>query len=111
MLDHVRSTIIEYLAGRFSADDLAARLPDAWELDEADASEDARTLTLKAVGCLAEYQAKDRSEAELRGALSALARKPARPVPGTRIKMHYVSPPAPTTLTPGAGKRPLVASV
>lgn len=72
MIDHVRSIIIEYLAGRFSADELAERLPDAWELDEASADASARELTLRAVGYLAELERGDRSEGALREALIPL---------------------------------------
>jgi hypothetical protein len=108
MLDHVRDTIIEYLAGRFSADDLATRLPDGWEIDDAGTPE-ARTLTLKAIGYLAEYQCGDRTEDNLWRALSALvARKSA--TPGSRTPTYYVAETR-TQLSAGAGKRPQVASV
>jgi hypothetical protein len=71
MIDHVRSIIIEYLAGRFSADELATRLPDGWELDEAgDAA--ARDLTLLVVGYVAELERGDRSESALREVLISL---------------------------------------
>lgn len=89
MLDHVRATIIEYLAGRFSADDLPTRLPDGWELDEADAPE-ARTLTLKATGYLAEYQRGDRTGEDLWRALSELVRSPAQPTTELRSSVARV---------------------
>src|SRR5947209_4046837 len=76
MLDYVRATIIEYLAGRSSADDLATRLPDGWELDEAGGTPDARTLTLKALGYLAEYQRGDRTDDDLRVLLRGLMQTP-----------------------------------
>src|ERR1700730_10723202 len=82
MIDHVRGTIIEYLATRFSADDLATRLPDGWELDEGGTPE-ARLVTLKAIGYLAEYQRGDRSETDLRDALIALVTGPRRAVPAS----------------------------
>jgi hypothetical protein len=71
MIDHVRSIIIEYLGGRFGADELALRLPDALELDEA-GDEGARELTLRAVGYLAELERGDRMESSVRSALIGL---------------------------------------
>ncbi|HUB74188.1 MAG TPA: hypothetical protein VL979_09150 [Solirubrobacteraceae bacterium] len=79
MIDHVRSTIIEYLAGRFSADGLAERLPDPCELDEAGADEFVRELTLRAVGYLAEFERGDRNEGALREALIPLVVMPEQP--------------------------------
>jgi hypothetical protein len=71
MIDQVRSIIIEYLAGRITARDLAVGLPDGWELDEGDDSE-VRDLTLRAVGYLAEHERGDRDEQDLRTALTGL---------------------------------------
>jgi hypothetical protein len=71
MIDRVRGTIIEYLAARISADDLATLLPDGWELDQ-DGTEAVRLLTMQAFGCLAEYQRGDISEQDLRNALTGL---------------------------------------
>lgn len=83
MVDHVKSTIIEYLAGRVSADELATRLPDGWELDE-DGSPEAGSLTLRALACLAEFQRGDRTADSLWHSLSNLVRKPAPPTTGLR---------------------------
>lgn len=107
MIDHVRASIIEYLAGRFDADSLATRLPDGWELDEAGTPE-ARTLTLKAIGCLAEYQRGDKADDELRVALSNLVRdpKPATLGSKTPIVLHTVGFTKPL---PAANKSPQVA--
>src|SRR5579884_2497337 len=76
MIDHVRTTIIEYLGGRFPVDEFAMRLPDPWELDEAHAGDAASELTMRVVGLLAEMEAGDRSEVELRGALTTLVALP-----------------------------------
>jgi hypothetical protein len=70
-MDHVRSIIIEYLAGRFAADQLPTRLPDVWELEEGGDVE-AHDLVLRAVGYLAEYERGDRAEPDLRAALIPL---------------------------------------
>jgi hypothetical protein len=72
MVDHVRSIIIEYLAGRITARDLAVGLPDGWELDEGDDAT-ARDLTLRAIGYLAEHEGGDRNDRDLREALFGLA--------------------------------------
>jgi hypothetical protein len=82
MIDHVRSIIIEYLAGRFDANELATRLPDPLELDEAD-DDTARELTLRAVGYLSELERGDRTESGLRSALVGLvaAQETATPEP------------------------------
>ncbi len=71
MIDQVRSIIIEYLAGRVSARDLAVGLPDAWQLEE-DGDEATRDLVLRAVGYLAEHERGDRDSASLRHALTNL---------------------------------------
>jgi hypothetical protein len=97
MIDHVRSTIIEYLASRYSANDLANRLPDGWELDEGGTPE-ARLLTLKAIGYLAEFQRGDRSEAALRDALITLVVGPARAIPGSKRLAGPAAQPAPVKL-------------
>jgi hypothetical protein len=81
MIDHVRTTIIEYLAGRFPADELLTRLPDPWELDEA-ADDVAREMAMCATGYLAEMERGDRSEVELRAALTTLAAEPAPALAG-----------------------------
>ncbi len=84
MIDQVQSTIIEYLAGRFSAAELATRLPDPWELDDAVADAAARDMALRAVGYLAELERNDRSEGELREALVSLV---VGPEPATSVTM------------------------
>jgi hypothetical protein len=71
MIDHVRSVVIEYLAGLFTTDELAIRLPDGYELDEA-SDPAALDMTLRSVGYLAELERGDRTEDELRAALIPL---------------------------------------
>ncbi len=82
MIDHVRSIIIEYLGGRFATDGLRSRLPDPWELDEANADDDLRDLTMRIVGYLAEHEAGDRTEDELRVALNDILAGPPEAVAG-----------------------------
>jgi hypothetical protein len=106
MIDHVRASIIEYLAGRFDADDLATRLPDGWELDE-NGTPEARTLTLRSIGYLAEYQRGDRSNDDLWRALSHLVREPDAPSIGTKTPVQSV-PEVAMTQTP-ASKSPQAA--
>lgn len=67
----IRGLISTYIAGDISASELNDRLPDGWELDEADDA-GATGLTLLAIGYLAGYQSGDRSERELREALEHL---------------------------------------
>jgi hypothetical protein len=108
MLEQVRTTLIEYLAHRLSAAQLADRLPDGWELDEA-AEPEARRLTLKAIGYLAEYQQGDRTEDAVWSAISQLLRAPSPPTVGASTPVEYISPPDVTTRqSAGAGKRPPV---
>lgn len=110
MIDHVRGTIIEYLAGRFSASDLAIRLPDGWELDEAGTPE-ARLLTLKAIGSLAEYQRGDQSESKLRDALVALVAGPPRAVPASaKLEAPAAAPAAVKLKTVGSSSLALTAT-
>lgn len=89
MIDHVRSIIIEYLAGRFPADELATRLPDAWELDQA-GDREAHDLTLRAVGYLAEYQRGDRSDDDLREDLVALVSPAPAALAGQKTEIRRV---------------------
>ena len=77
MIDHVKSIIIEYLAGRITARDLAVGVPDGWELDESGDTE-ARDLTLRVLGLLAEHERGDRDERTLRTVLM-------EPVVSTRL--------------------------
>jgi hypothetical protein len=81
MIDQVRTIIFEYLGGRFPAEELLTRLPDPWELDEA-ADDVARETAMLAVGFLAEMERGDRSEAELRLALTTLVAEPASALTG-----------------------------
>lgn len=104
MLDHVRASIIEYLAARFDADDLATRLPDGWELDES-GTDEARTLTLRAMGYLAEYQRGDRTEADLRSVLSSIVEEAPAPRIGNKTRV-FQRKFAVTTLRLGGNKSP-----
>jgi hypothetical protein len=88
MIDQVRSIIIEYLAGRITARDLAVGLPDGWELDGGDDAE-ARDLTLRVVGHLAEYERGDRDERALRMTLMGLiASSPETSLGGGRTEVR-----------------------
>lgn len=64
----VRDLIALYVGGSVSMDELAAGLPDGWELDEADDSALAR-LVLRVVGMISEVQAGDRPEPLLKSDL------------------------------------------
>jgi hypothetical protein len=63
-----RALISCFLDGEIDAVQLSERLPDGWELDEAD-DPGATDLALYALGYLAGYQSGDRTEDELREAL------------------------------------------
>jgi hypothetical protein len=65
MLDRIRETVALYLAGRISANELPARLPDGWETDQA-GDEHAARLVLRILGYLAEFQNGTLSESDLR---------------------------------------------
>lgn len=67
----IREAVSAYLDGSIDAGELNARLPDGWDLDES-GDQNAAELALLAIGYLAGYQAGDRSEDELRGALNNL---------------------------------------
>jgi len=67
----IRDLISTYLEGGISVSELNDRLPDGWELDEAN-DPDATDLTLHAIGYLAGFQAGDRDEDDLRAMLDAL---------------------------------------
>jgi hypothetical protein len=97
MIDQVRSIIIEYLAGRITARDLAVGLPDGWELDEGDNAE-ARDLTLRVVGHLAEYERGDRDERDLRMMLMGLiAGSPETSLGGGRTEIRELVEPVVST--------------
>lgn len=68
---HIRNVLVRYLAREVSADELSRRLPDGWDLDEAN-DPDADDLALLAMGYLAGYHGGDRNEDELRRALRQL---------------------------------------
>lgn len=68
----VRDLIARYVAASISAEDLADGLPDGWNLDEADEPAVA-DIVLLTIGYLAEYEAGDRGEDELRAALEPYA--------------------------------------
>jgi len=71
MIDEVKKTIQAYLARQVDVDDLGLLLPDGWELDRS-GDVKAQTMTLYAIGYLAEYQRGDRTEEKLREALAQL---------------------------------------
>lgn len=68
----VRDLIARYVASSITAEELSESLPDGWDLDEA-AEPVATDLVLRAIGYLAEYQRSDRSESELKEALTGEA--------------------------------------
>lgn len=71
LAESIRASISRYLDGELSAEDLNDVLPDGWDLDEAN-DPNATDLALAAIGYLAGYQSGDRTEADLRAALSEL---------------------------------------
>jgi uncharacterized membrane protein len=68
LAESVRDWISLYVEGYKSADDLNDALPDTTVLDESGES-DAMDLVMLVIGYLAEYQAGDRTDEELREAL------------------------------------------
>jgi hypothetical protein len=105
MIDHVRSIIIEYLAGRISARDLAVGVPDGWELDGCDDVE-ARDLTLRVVGHLAEYERGDLDERALRMVLMGLvADSPETSLGGGKTEVRELVEPVVSTRL---GSKPLL---
>jgi uncharacterized protein (DUF2267 family) len=88
MFEQVKTTIIEYLAGLTTANELAVSLPDGWDFDEAtEADREARRLTLRTLGSLAEYQRGDRTEAELDEALRDLLLDEPAKATGTTLRV------------------------
>lgn len=65
----IRDLIARYVASLIDVDEFSDRLPDGWELDEANDSA-ATDVAMLAVGYLAGYQAGDRTEQELRALLA-----------------------------------------
>jgi hypothetical protein len=105
MIDRVRGTIIEYLAGGISADDLATQLPDGWDLDQ-DGTEPVRLLTMQAFACLAEYQRGDIPEQGLREALTGfVVGSTETSFGGGKTEVREVVPPVVSTRL---GSRPLL---
>lgn len=101
----MRSIIIEYLAGRITTRDLAVGLPDGWELDEGDDAE-ARDLTLRVVGYLAEFESGDRDERALRMVLMGLvAGSLETSLGGGRTEVRALAEPVVSTRL---GSRPLL---
>jgi hypothetical protein len=105
MIDQVRSTIIEYLAGRFPANELGLQLPDPWELDEGHADDAARAMAMSAIGYLAETERGDRDEVSLRAALADLV-TPATPALAWHGEAVVVESPAFATTQSLASKGP-----
>jgi hypothetical protein len=68
----VRDAISRYVADSISVDELAGRLPDAWDVDEA-GEEETTELVLFVVGQITEYELGRQSEQELRSALKGEA--------------------------------------
>jgi hypothetical protein len=106
MVDQVQGIIIKYIAGRITARDLAVGLPDGWELDEA-ADAEARDLTLRVVGFLAEHECGDRDEPALRAALVGLLAMGdvKTSLRGGRTEIHELGEPVVSTRL---GSRPLL---
>src|SRR5215217_1824093 len=69
MIDRVRETIARYLSGAIDADDLAAQMPDPWEIDRAGGDEAVRRLVMRVIGYVTEFQNGDSSEPRLRDRL------------------------------------------
>jgi hypothetical protein len=104
MLEQIRMSLVEYLAQRLTAAELARRLPDGWELDEAGDSV-ARRLTLKAMGYLAEFQRGDRTDAELWAAIRDLLSAPGALRTATSIRVQQ-APRVRTRQSAGVGRTP-----
>jgi hypothetical protein len=105
MIDHVKSIIIEYLAGRITARDLAVGVPDGWELDESGDTE-ARDLTLRVLGLLAEHERGDRDERTLRTVLMGLVADPLETtLGGSKTEIRELAEPVVSTRL---GSRPLL---
>jgi len=108
MLELVKAALIEYLALRLSAAELAGRLPDGWELDQVGDIE-TRRLVLKVMGLLAERQREDRTDEELRSAIGELLRSPARPILTLQGAVERVTRPQFRASWSSENKSPLAA--
>jgi hypothetical protein len=69
MIDRIRETLARYFSGEIDADDVAAFMPDPWELAEANADDDLRRLVLRIVGYITEFQNGNTSEPDLEARL------------------------------------------
>lgn len=80
----VRESVLEYLRGDITAQQLNDQLPDVWDLEGSGEQLEA-DRALRVVGYLAGFQAGDRNESDLRESLEALI--------GQTIVVEYLSPP------------------
>lgn len=99
----IRDLISLYLAGTIDASELNDRLPDAWDLDEAE-DPDATDLVLRAVGYLAGFQAGDRSEDELRDLLTGLVTTVRAEYPADQLWWVLLRSKAVTVEVPSGGR-------